>query len=357
MDKYILSKCSQSVSEIEKAMDQYDTVTATTTIENFFEILNNWFIRRNRDRFWKSEKDADKLSAYNTLYSVLVTMCKASAPLLPLITEEIYINLVKGAESIHLELFPRLNYNVDTKLITEMERVRDACTAALHIRNEVGIRVRQPLAKVTFIGVSEQNLNDDLVKLILDEINVKTWENLDNSKIEQFANYKLQVKFPVVGKRIPTKVKDVIAAQKQNQWKLQNGKISIAGEELLPEEFDLLLEPKAEFKSSICALPSNDALVLLDLKLTEELKLEGYARDIVRAIQQARKDAGLELTDRIDIAISSNDNDLKKAVEQWNAYILEQTLGIKIQPQLDSSASKADVEIEGITASVSIKKA
>lgn len=357
MDKYILSKCAQSVEEIEKAMDSYDTVAATITIESFFEILNNWYIRRNRDRFWKSEKDADKLSAYNTLYSVLVTMCKATAPLLPLITEEIYINLVKGAESVHLELFPKLNYQIDTSLIQQMERVRDACTAALHIRNESGMRVRQPLAKVTFIGVSDQNLSDDLIKLILDEINVKTWENLDKSKIEQFANYKLQIKFPVVGKRIPTKVKDVIAAQKQNQWKLQNGKISIAGEDLLPEEFDLLLEPKAEFKDSICALPSNDALVLLDLQLTEELKLEGYARDIVRAIQQARKDAGLELTDRIDIAISSNDNDLKKAVEQWNTYILEQTLGTKIQPTLDSSASKADVEIEGITASVSIKKA
>lgn len=356
MDRYILSKCAKSVEDIEKSMDAYDTVGATAVIEDFFEILNNWYIRRSRDRFWKTEKDEDKLSAYNTLYSVIVTMCKASAPLLPMITEEIYLNLVTNSESVHLELFPKLGYDTDANLISQMERVRDACTAALHIRNESGIRVRQPLSKVTFIGVSDTNLSEDLIKLILDEINVKNWDNLDKSKIEQFANYKLQVKFPIVGKRIPTKVKDIISAQKQNDWKLENGKIIISGEELQNDEFDLLLEPKSEYSNSICSLPSNDALVLLDLTITDELKLEGLARDLVRAIQQARKDAGFLLTDRINISISSNDNEMNNAIDSWKPYILEQTLGSDISNTVNAAHVQNEIEIEGLKIQLGIAK-
>jgi isoleucyl-tRNA synthetase len=354
MDKYIISKCAQSVAEVEKAMDAYDPMVACKSIENFFEILNNWYIRRSRERFWKTEKDQDKTNAYNTLYTVLTTMCKAASSLLPMISEEIFTTLT-GKESVHLEMFPDLKVKADLALIDQMERVRAACTAALYIRNETGIRVRQPLASVTFIGVSESGISEELKQLVLDEINVKQWNNIDKSKMLEFANYKLQIKFPVLGKRLPTKVKDIISAQKQGNWEFANGVLSVAGEVLEAEEFELQLEPKPEFKSSIAPVSTNDALVLLDLNITEDLKLEGIARDIIRAVQQARKDAGLAISDRITLSINANDNELSSAIANWSSYIQEQTLCVGINS--DSISSEAsEVDIEGKKLRFMVKK-
>lgn len=333
LDQYIISKCMEAVQIMEKALDNYDTITACRAFEKFFEVLNNWYVRRSRERFWKSELDADKLSAYNTLFSVLNIMCRAGSALMPMVLEEIFSNLNPGAESLHLQPFPSEDFAIDYDLIKQMDRVKDACTAALFIRNESGMRVRQPLAKVTFIGVSEQNFHPDLINLILDEINVKDWANLPQSEIAQYANYKLQIKFPVVGKRIPTKVKDLIGAQKQGKWSMDSGKLVIAGEELLPEEFELLLEPKDSYKESIAALQSNDGLVLLDLDLTQELRLEGFARDIVRGVQQARKDAGFDVSDRIKLSLSSEDADLNATIAAWSDYIKLQTLAVEINSQ------------------------
>jgi isoleucyl-tRNA synthetase len=354
MDRYILSKCAETVTVVEKAMDDYDTTLACKAVEDFFEILNNWYIRRSRERFWKSEKDQDKISAYNTLYTVITTMCRASAPLLPLITEEIYTSLT-GEESVHLAHFPKMDIQIDHALIKQMERVREACTAALFLRNEAGIRVRQPLAQVTFIGVSEEGISEELKQQVLDEINVKTWANLDKSKILDFANYKLQIKFPVLGKRLPTKMKDIIAAQKQGNWKLDGGKLYVADEELLAEEYDLQLEPKPEFTVSTASLASNDALVLLDMNISEELKYEGLARDVVRALQQARKDAGLNITDRIQVSLSANDNDLSKAIINWTDYIKEQTLCENLELVANGQGQFTEADIDGRKLSYLIK--
>lgn len=354
LDQYILSKCVEAIQSIEASMNAYDTVTACKTIETFFEILNNWYIRRSRERFWKSEKDANKQSAYNTLYTVLVMMMRASSSLLPLTTEEIHQNLVPTSESIHLEPFPsKIAYKVDYKLINQMERVRDACTAALFIRNEAGARVRQPLASVTFIGVADSSISPELTQLVLDEINVKEWKNLDKSKIEEFANYKLQISFQVLGKRLPTKVKDVITAQKVGSWKFENGKLHIAGEVLEEGEFTLLLEPKEDFKSKLAPLSSNDALVLLDLHITNDLKLEGFARDFVRVIQQARKDANLNVSDRVGITYSTNEPELNSAISRWESYIKEQTLATSLNSS--SNAQALEAIIEGVKFSYQIQ--
>lgn len=357
MDRYIISKCMQTIEIIEKSMDAYDTVTSCNAFEDFFEILNNWYIRRSRDRFWKSEKDLDKTQAYNTLYSVLHMLCRAASPLMPMITEQIFLNLTGNQSSVHLAEFPHVDYKVDHDLIKQMERVRDACTASLFIRNETGIRVRQPLQSVTFIGVAEQGFSDDLTQLILDEINVKEWFNLDKSKILEFANYKLQIKFPVLGKRVPHKVKDIIAAQKQGMWEFKDNQLKITDETLLPEEFELLLEPKAEYAKSISSLASNDALVLLDLNVSNELKLEGVARDLVRAIQQARKDAGFDISDRIHVALNANDNDVVSAINSWKDYIKEQTLALEVNNQaISSDMQKSSADLNGITVEIGIVK-
>ncbi|AIF81552.1 isoleucyl-tRNA ligase [endosymbiont of Acanthamoeba sp. UWC8] len=359
MDKYILSKCFKSIELIQKAMDEYDTPSATKVVENLLEVVNNWYIRRSRERFWKSEHDQDKLDAYNTLYSILNLICRAVSSLLPLITEEIYLGLNDNRGSVHLESFPdQAMYKADEDLISDMERVRDACTAALHIRSESGIRVRQPLAKVTFIGVAANVISDELSHLILDEINVKAWNSVDKSKITDYATYKLQIKFPVLGKRIPKKVKDIISANKQGNWKFENSKLLIGGEELREDEFELKLEPKAEFAGRITALSSNDALVLLNLNITEELRLEGIARDIVRLIQQARKSANLEITERIKVSLISSDENITQAIKAWDQYIKEQTLCVEITSDkfAEEQVYEEEAELEGIEVSLKLAR-
>lgn len=346
LDKYILSKCFETVAAVKKSLLAFDSITACKAVEEFLEVLNNWYIRRSRERFWKSEKDQDKLSAYNTLYSVLVTISKAAAPMMPITLEAIYQGLTgnKANDSVHLQKFPDENYIVNHALIEQMERVRNACTAALFVRNEQGIRVRQPLSKVTFIGVSSNGFDDDLKQLVLDEINVKTWENLEKSDIEKYANYTLKINFPVLGKRLPQKVKDIISAQKLGNWSISGSALTVGGELLNHDEYQLLLEPKAEFKGKIAALPSNDALVLLDLNISDELKLEGIARDVVRAIQQARKDMNLNVADKIKVSYKA-DGEIQKAINLFDSYIKEQVLALEVANT--DEAYETATEIEG----------
>ncbi len=357
LDRYILSKCFAVVAEVKKSLEVYDSITACKALEVFFETLNNWYIRRSRERFWKSEKDQDKISAYNTLYSVLIVVCKAAAPLMPLILEEIYLGLTRAKSSVHLEMFPEDRYEINYSLIKQMERVRDACTAALSLRNDTGIRVRQPLQKVTFIGVSSDAFDDELKQLVLDEINVKDWVNLDESKITEFANYKLQINFQVLGKRLPSKVKDIIAAQKQNLWELNGTTIEIAGETLNDNEYAMLVEPKSNFIGSIAPLASGDGLVWLDTQVNEELKLEGIARDIVRGVQQARKELGLDITDKIKISIDQSNGDISASVLKWQQYIIAQTLATSIGDlHTKADVPQMSIEVNDVTVKLTLSK-
>lgn len=326
MDRYILAKCKQSIDSIEAAMDAYDTPAATHAVEQFFEVLNNWYIRRNKDRFWKSEKDADKQAAYDTLYSVLHAMTRAMAPLMPLISDVIYRALT-GEESVHLADFPDTKKVDDEKaLVSAMDRVRDVCNAALAIRNAENIRVRQPLAKLTIVSKDAKALAE-YADIIRDEINVKDVKIAED--VESFADFKLQINFPVLGKRLPQLMKQIIPASKKGEWEqADGGKVKICGEVLEPEECSLQLVPKEPKGAQ--SLSSNDALVILDLEVTEDLRVEGIARDLVRMIQQSRKEADLNITDRIALAIEGGGHDIDLALENFSTYIAEQTLATSV---------------------------
>jgi isoleucyl-tRNA synthetase len=327
MDRYILAKCKDAVTQIEAAMDAYDTPAACKVLENFFEVLNNWYIRRNKERFWKSEQDEDKFAAYNTLYSVLHIMCRAVSPLLPLLSDKIWQGLGGEQESVHLADFPDVKHVHDeAHLVHDMDRVRDACNTALSIRGVENIRVRQPLASLTIVDKEVERLAD-YADLIKDEVNVK--EVLFNGDVLAKADLKLKVNFPVLGKRLPEKMKDIIAATKQGNWKQVGGSVEVAGEVLTKEECSLLLEPKD--KKGAQALSSNDALVILDLNITDELKIEGVARDLVRLIQQSRKDADLQITDRIALNIETANDDVMAALDSFGSYIAEQTLAKSVE--------------------------
>ena len=324
MDRYILAKCKASVIELQKAMDAYDTPLACSIIQNFFEALNNWYIRRNKDRFWRREQDDDKFEAYNTLYSILNIMCRAISPLLPLLSEEIWTAIEKGnAKSVHLQDFPNVQHIADeAHLMQNMDRVRDICNVALSIRGAENQRIRQPLASLTVIDKDPLRL-EGYAEIIKDEVNVK--EVIFSSNIQEFAALTLKVNFQLLGKRLPNKINDIISMIKQEKWqKLDNGSIEIAGEKLSEEECSLQLIPKT--KSGAQSLSSNDALVILDLNVTKELHIEAIARDLVRFIQQSRKDANLDISDRININIQSRNEDILIALDSFGKYICQQTL-------------------------------
>ena len=322
LDRYILAKLKYAVHNIDESLTNYDTSAAYHYLDGFFEVLNNWYIRRSRTRFWKKEKDEDKISAYNTLYSCLVNISKAMSSILPMISEEIYKNLT-GGESVHLELFPDLSHIGDSKdLMDHMDIVRDICSTALFIRNKQNVRVRQPLQSIEVITKNSSGLSD-FIELIKDEINVK--EVSFTNEVGEYASFKLSLNFPILGKRLPTKMKEIIAANKKGEWKLDSeNKVEVSGEKLQDGEYNLDLVEKNP-SDGMSNLPNNAGLINLNLDISEKLHLEGIARDIVRIVQQARKDAGLDISDLIALEIDTN-GITKDALVEFKSYIEEQTL-------------------------------
>jgi len=324
LDRYILAKTRQLLEAVTAKFDVYDIPGACTDITRFIDAMNNWFIRRSRDRFWKSERDADKENAYNTLYTVLTTLCRIAAPLLPLITERIYRDLT-GEDSVHLTSWPDANdlpYHPD--LVEDMDRTRDICSAALSIRETKNLRVRLPLAGLTVAGPSPERLKPYL-PLIQDEVNVKTITLTES--VEEFGRLELKVN-PKIGARIGGAMKSVMAAAAAGDFqKLDGDRIEIAGQTLEPADYTMRLIPTEGL--AVQTLADRDGAVALDTNVTPDLEREGLARDVVRLIQTSRKEADLNIADHIRLTIAASDT-VKDAVETHKAFVSEQTLADEI---------------------------
>ena len=368
LDRYILAKCKAAVEQVKISLDAYDTPGATEAITSFFEILNNWYIRRSRARFWAESVDADKQAAYDTLYTVLITMAKAVAPLLPFTCEAVYRGLnchperSEGSrdsspsaqnDSVHWQDFPDVSaIHADTELVADMDRVRDACTAMASIRNAENIRNRQPLASATLYGAGADRLKA-YAGLIEDELNIK--EVRFSNTLEGVAQYTLTINFPVAGKRLGVKMKEVGAAAKAGKWeKDAKGNIVVGGEPMQHGEYSLQL--KSLVAKGATSLSSNDALVVLDLTITPELEAEGRARDVVRMVQQARKDSGLDVSDRIALALDVPPA-FQSAIKAHADYIKEQTLAVSIAEGKATSDKQITQELDGETFTIGISKA
>lgn len=369
MDAYILAKLKIMVEATEKSLDGYDTPAACQAISEFLEVLNNWYIRRSKERFWKSEKDADKQAAYDTLYTVLHVLSRAVAPLLPMVAEEIYSGLVNGGKkdvkhSVHLADWPDvLSIGADVAEAKEMDWVRDVCNAALAIRNNTNIRVRQPLQRLEIITngngietITSQKNWAIYASIIRDEVNVKYIESSEND-VESYAELKLSVNSAVLGKRLPAKMKQIIPASKSGQWKkLDDGKIWIADEVLKDDEFVLQLIPKEKYKNCAQALLTNDALVVLDINITPELEAEGIARDLVRMVQEARKSAKLNVTDRISLSLGLPDK-LASAIKSHQQYLMEQVLADSVNYGEISAGYNIAQTLDGVEIKIGISLA
>ncbi len=353
LDRYVLAKTHELVVDLTALMDAYDVPGACQRIVSFLDALNNWYIRRSRERFWKSEKDADKRDAYDTLHTVLATLCRAASPLLPLLTEEIHRGLT-GEESVHLGDWPdAAALPADPDLVADMDRVRDACSTALSLRRSRDVRVRQPLRRLVIAGPGVERLAP-YVDLVQDEVNVK--EVVLSEEIGSYANFRLQVNARAAGPRLGPDTKRVIAASKKGEWRaLDDGRVEVAGQVLEPEEFGMRLEP---VEGVACqALASNDMIAVLDFELSGELVQEGHARDLVRLVQQARREAGLHVADRIELALEVSD-ELRVAVDAFRDYLAENVLATRIDLDgpLGAPAFEQETKLAGEPVRIALSK-
>jgi isoleucyl-tRNA synthetase len=325
IDRYILSKTHDLIVSVQEKLDNYDLPGACQTIVQFLDSLNNWYIRRSRERFWKSQQDTDKTDAYNTLYSVLTTVCKVAAPLLPLVLEEVYRGLT-GEESVHLTKWPDASlFPSDPALVREMDKVREICSAALAVREAHSLRTRLPLRLLTVAGSGLDSLKP-YASIIAEELNVKGVDFTPT--FEHFGSFQLQVNPRELGPKLGESMKNVLAATRSGDWTLNKDEsVTIAGHTLDPKEYTLKLKLKDGIAGE--ALSANDALVVLDINVTQDLHDEGLARDLVRAVQQARKNAGFYIADTISLALQGSEK-IIAVFKAHESYIADQVLATNI---------------------------
>ena len=332
IDNYILSKLKHLRDVVKQGLETYDVSMATNEVASFMEILNNWYIRRTRDRFWEGDNQA-----FDTLYTVLVNVAKIVAPLMPFISEYVYKTLTDG-ESVHLTDYPLLgNIVYDKELVETMDFVQDLCSTGKFIREEKNLRNRLPLAGLTLIGATLTPQYQDIVK---DELNVKAVK-FDN-ELSNYAAKTIYLYTPLLGKALGKDMGAVMAAYKQGQWQLNSdGTLNIAGKNLTPDLFEVRLDMKAGVAGKSFA--DNKAVVTLDTVVTDELKREGMARDFVRLIQTLRKDKDFNISDRIELCYQTADAELNKALNENQSYVAEQVLAVKITP-VCAGGTQADIE-------------
>ncbi|AZU37306.1 isoleucine--tRNA ligase [Wolbachia endosymbiont of Bemisia tabaci] len=356
IDRYMISKCFEAVESIQASMNNYNSQEACKTLMNFFEVLNNWYIRRSRERFWKNDLDQDKTDAYNVLYTVFYYMLRAAAPLLPLITETIWQGLEYKETSVHLADFPQSD-RYDSELIAKMDLVREICNSALSIRNTFNMRIRQPLGSMTIYHRSSCDfLKNEYQEIIRDEVNVKELEIV--SELKEVASLELKLNFPLLGKKVADKIKKLVQYVKEEKWRqIENEQIFLGDETesytIEKGEYELLLKANSEYSS---VFDNNKGIVVLSTELNDELILEGLARDVVRLIQETRKQADFHISDRIRVIIKAEDEKIKEAITTWNKYIKEQTLALSLDTNKEIEADFYSKEYQGLTVSIKLIK-
>lgn len=335
IDNYILSKLKRLSRIVKQGLDTYDVALSCNEVASFMEILNNWYIRRTRDRFWSGDQQA-----FDVLYTVLVNLSKIMAPLMPFLCEYVYKNLT-GGESVHLADYPQLeNIKLDETLVDEMDFLQDLCSAGKFIREEKNLRNRLPLAGLTVVGDNLGFLNGQYQDIIKDELNVKEVK-IDNN-LAAYAAKTVYLYTPLLGKALGKDMGPVMAAYKQGKWELNaDGTLSIAGQTLTPDLFEVRLDMKDGVAGK--AFADNKAVVTLNTNVTDELKREGMARDFVRLVQTLRKDKDFNISDRIELCYATDNAELNKALDENKAYVAEQVLAVKVSSSC-AGGTKADIE-------------
>ncbi|AXB43921.1 isoleucine--tRNA ligase [Amycolatopsis albispora] len=345
LDRYVLAKTHELVTDVEAALEVSDIAGACATVREFLEVLTNWYVRRSRDRFWAGEQDA-----VDTLHTVLEVTCRVLAPLLPLTTESVWRGLT-GGRSVHLADWPgTTELPADAALVTAMDRVRQVCSSALSLRKANKLRVRLPLAKL-LVAAEDVDALRQFTDIIRDEVNVKSVELTGD--VAAHGAFEVAVNARAAGPRLGKDVQRVIKAVKAGEWSTsEGGALVAAGIELLETEYDRKLVAKDE--GAAAELPGGSGLVLLDTEVTEELAAEGVARDLVRVVQQARRDAGLEVADRIALTVDAP-VEVTEAARAHEEFVAGETLATSVAYDAVADGSTGTVG-DGVKVTVAVRK-
>ena len=362
MDKWILSKLNSVVGEVDDDLGNYKIPEAARALQEFVDDLSNWYVRRSRERFWAKGMEQDKINAYMTLYTCLVTFCKAAAPMIPFMTEEIYQNLVRSVdasqpESIHLCDFPKVEEeHVDKKLEADMDIVLKAVVMGRACRNTANIKNRQPVN--TMFVKAEYELTDFYKDIIADELNVK--KVVFTNDVREFTSYtfkpQLRTVGPKYGKQLGAIKKyleelDGNAAmdtlQKDGALKFTAGDVEVS----LTEE-DLLIEMTQ--KEGYVTEADNSMTVVLDTNLTPELIEEGFVLELISKIQTMRKDAGFEVTDHIRVAFADNDK-IEEIAQKHEKEISGKVLADALSVKNELSVAK-EWNVNGENVKISVER-
>ncbi len=351
LDRYLLAKTRDLVVEVTAQLEALDAPMAAAALRDFADVLTNWYVRRSRDRFWAG----DDRDAHDTLFTVLETLARLAAPLAPLVTEEVWRGLT-GGESVHLADWPQPDeFPADDALVAAMDRVRQLASAGLALRKAQGLRVRLPLATLTVVTPDAPAL-EAFADIVRDELNVKAIElvEFDDSLVAEYGiARRLAVNARAAGPRIGKQVQQVIGAAKAGDWTVDGDRVVVGGVALEPGEFTLELELD-DPAAAVSFLPGS-GFVLLDTRVTPELEAEGLARDVIRAVQQSRKDAELDVSDRIALTLGVDDAAARAAIETHRDLIAAETLATALDLGALGDLGGADPVPVGDGAAVAVR--
>ena len=339
-DRWILSKTNKFIKTSEKYYNSFQVFQLMAEATRLLDDLSNWYIRRNRRRFWKSENDSDKTAAYSTLYRVLINFVKVIAPIVPFVSDKIYGNLVSGNneanfDSVHLCDFPSVNpSDIDDDVLNEIDIVIQIVSLSRSARNKANIKIRQPLSELALFAIDDiQTIAKNNMAEILEELNIKELNFVE--KESDLVRYNIKPDFPTLGQkygkdieRITTYLKSVDCQELVQKVKKMNSVI-IAGKdgdiEILPEE--LILEEVSVNNYAVSS--GKNFIVGISTEISKSLKQEGLVRDLIRQVQNLRKDSGLKVEDRIEIEINGS-KELNNAVVSYESYFMNEVLGVKL---------------------------
>jgi isoleucyl-tRNA synthetase len=325
LDRYVLAKTRDLVADVTAAMDAYDLFGACQHVRTYLDVLTNWYIRRSRNRFWEGDRDA-----IDTMHTVLSIFTKLTAPLLPLISEAIHLGLVADSDSatsrsVHLANWPTVDdLPADDDLVASMDLARDVCSSTLSVRKAHQRRVRLPLQSVTVASPDAARLAD-FVDLIADEVNVRRVEL--TTDVASIATEELKLVPAKLGPRLGQDVQNVIKAHKQGDWSVNGDTVSVGEFVLEPGEYTL--EQVASDDLASTGLGQHVGVVALDTTVTPELEIEGRARDLIRLIQQARRDADLDVSDRISLSLRASAV-MVEALNHHRDLVMSETLATSV---------------------------
>ncbi|MBE6345200.1 MAG: isoleucine--tRNA ligase [Spirochaetaceae bacterium] len=363
LDRWLLSITQKMVKDVTEAMDAYDLSKAIDPIVSYIDQLNNWYIRRSRRRFWKSENDGDKTEAYETLYLALKTFAKTAAPVIPFVTETIWQNLRTDTDpiSVHLEDYPVCNEQWrDIQLEFKMDTVQKAVSMGRSLRYQYNLKIRQPLKSVEFVtrNPEEKRVLLEMEESIREELNVK--KVVFHEREDELVEYKAKANFRTLGKELGPLMKAASALimeleQDSIQSILDGSTLSIDVEGKTVELDSTKIVVDRLEKANLKVVNDGTLTVALDSEITDDLRREGYVRDLVRGIQNLRKESGLSVTDRIVLTVGGN-AELKEAYEQFADFIEGETLASKSQ-WADTVAGGTDIEAGEAVLSAALVKA